>query len=120
MSTGDDIIPVSWREFEAAREAERRNVAEIAKRLDERVNAAEDKAMAANNATGELAQKHNDLIHSGEKKESTYATKDEVQRMREDVSVIRTAQAKIAGASIIGSVFLAVIINLVIRLASGS
>lgn len=116
----DDVSPVSWREFEAARDAERRNVAAIARRLDERIDAAVDKAKAANDATGDLALKHNDLIHSGEKKEGTYAIKDEVERIREDVSAIRTAQARIAGASVVGSVFLAVIINLVIRLASGA
>jgi len=35
----------------------------------------------------------------------------------EDIGGIRTAQAKIAGASVIGSVILAVLINLILRLS---
>jgi hypothetical protein len=105
--------PASLRDLEA----ERRTTDEQVKRLDQRIVAAEKTALNANTATEALAGKHNELIRKGENERAEFATKDEVSRVREDLGGIRTAQAKIMGAAVIGSVTLAVLVNLILRLS---
>jgi hypothetical protein len=98
-------------------EAERHITDEQVKRLDQAVAAAEKTALNANTATEALAGKHNELIRKGEEREATFATREEAERLRDELGSLRTAQARITGASVIGSVILAVLINLILRLS---
>ena len=111
---------ISWREFTAARAAEREITDEQIKRLDQAANDAKERAGLALASAKAAQDKHNDLIRKGENERGEFARGDAVVLLREEVSGLRGSLAKIAGASVAGSVMLAVIINLLIRLASGS
>lgn len=83
---------VSLREF-SARETwwlDRFYGAEV-RHLRELRNADKDAVTLALNTAKDLAEKHNDLIRAGEKKDETYATKEDVNRLA-------TWQSKITGA----------------------
>lgn len=90
---------VSLREhFSALRESDRELARERLARVFERADLmrgadkeAVDKAL---DAARELAEKHNDLIRAGEKKDATYATKDDVNRLEK-------WQSKITGGMIL-------------------
>ena len=112
--------PVSWREFAAARAAERQITDEQIARLDQAANDAKERAELALASAKAATDKHNELIRKMENERAEFARGDGVAFLREEVVALRGALAKIAGASIAGSVLLAVIINLLIRLAGGS
>jgi len=99
--------------FDALLEAERRLTDEKVKRLDQAVQAAVDKAGAANDATTELANKHNDLIRKGENDRAAFATKDEVGLVRDEQANLRGSLARVGGAAAV----LAVLVSFIIRLA---
>ena len=97
--------------------AERRQTEEAIKRLDQALVAADKAVSAALTSADKLSEKHNELIRKGENKEAEFASKEEVDRLRDEVSALGKAQSRIAGASVLGSVVLAIIINLMLRLA---
>jgi hypothetical protein len=115
----EDTVGVSWREFVAARTAERRITEEAVARLDQAANDAKERAELALSSAEKATDKHNELIRKMENERAEFARSDSVNLMREDINSLRGALAKIVGASVAGSVMLAVIINLLIRLASG-
>lgn len=118
MSEGTDAV--AWREFVAARGAEREITNEQIARLDQAANDAKERAELALHSAEKATDKHNELIRKGENERGEFARAVEVSLLREEVGALRGSIAKIAGASVAGSVLLAVIINLLIRLASGS
>lgn len=111
---------VSWREFTAARAAERQITNEQIRRLDQGANDAKERAELALESAEKAKAIHNELIRKGENERREFARSAEVSLLRDEVGNLRGSIAKIAGGSVAGSVMLAVIINLLIRLASGS
>jgi hypothetical protein len=97
--------------------AERRATMEMVKRLDQATLAAEKAAAVALASADKIGEKHNDLIRKGENKEAEFATKGEVGLVQEALGAVKTAQARVAGASILGAAVLAILINLILRLA---
>lgn len=117
MAEGD--ANVSWREFVAARAAERQITEAQLARLDQANVDSKERAALALSSSEKAADKHNELIRKMENERAEFARGQEVALLREDVSALRGAVAKIVGASVGCAVLLAVIINLVISLASG-
>jgi len=97
--------------------AERRLTEEEVKRVDQSVQAAKEAAALALTSAEKAEAKHNELIRKGENERAEFATKSEVQGLQKEIGSVREAQAKIAGASVIGSVVLAILINLILRLS---
>lgn len=98
-------------------EAERSLTEQEVKRLDQAVQAAKEAAALALSSTEKAEEKHNELIRKGENERAEFATKGEMVVIQREIGSTREAQAKITGASIIGSVVLAILINLILRLA---
>jgi len=99
--------------------AERRITEEEIKRVDQASLDAKERAELALSSAEKATEKHNELIRKMENERAEFARGSEVGLLREEVSALRGSLAKIAGASVVGSVMLAVIINLLIRLAAG-
>jgi hypothetical protein len=97
--------------------AERRATQEMVKRLDQATLAAEKAAAVALASADKIGEKHNELIRKGENKEAEFASKGEVGLIQDALGAVKTAQARVAGASIVGATVLAILINLILRLA---
>lgn len=110
---------VTWREFTAARAAERAITAEQIKRLDQAATDAKERAELALSSAEKATDKHNELIRKMENERAEFARGDAVNILRDELSTMRASQAKVVGGAVAGSVMLAVVINLVISLATG-
>ena len=104
-------------QFERLLSAERSLTEEEVKRLDQATQAAKEAAALALASAEKAEEKHNELIRKGENERGEFATKTEVVLIRDEVGTLGKAQARIVGASVFGSVTLAVLINLILRLS---